>query len=109
MDAAATGGAAAPQITDSKGISYVALEQCESLIATWMLEMKSSLARDDMHVLLRAFQALDPDNRLAAALCALQYLAADLHSCAADVVVGAQRGGLCQAESSWEASQLVLK
>jgi hypothetical protein len=63
VDAAAPGGAAAPPTTDSKGISYVALEQCESLIATWMLEMKSSLARDDMHVLMRAFQALDPDNR----------------------------------------------
>jgi hypothetical protein len=77
-DAAAAGGAAAPPATDSKGISYVALEQCESLIATWMLEMKDGLARDDMHVLMRAFQALDPDNRSAAALCTLQRLTAVL-------------------------------
>ena len=45
------------------GSSFVALEQCESLIATWMIEMRDSLARDDFHVLMRAFQALDPDNR----------------------------------------------
>jgi hypothetical protein len=60
--AAEAGGAAVPPAASS-GTSYVALEQCESLIATWMLEMKDSLQRDDFHVLMRAFQALDPDTR----------------------------------------------
>lgn len=60
--AAEAGGAAVPPAASS-GTSYVALEQCESLMATWMLEMKDSLQRDDFHVLMRAFQALDPDNR----------------------------------------------
>jgi Ca2+-binding EF-hand superfamily protein len=57
----AAGGGAPP--TDSKGVIFVTLEQCEGLIAAWLLELKDSLARDDMHVLMRAFQALDPDNR----------------------------------------------
>lgn len=51
--------------------TYVTLEQCESLIATWMLEMRDSLQRDDFHVLMRAFQALDPDSRCVS-VCGLQ-------------------------------------
>src|SRR5689334_17335330 len=43
--------------------STVALEQCEGLIATWLVESKDSLVRDDYHTLMRAFKALDPDNR----------------------------------------------
>eukprot|EP00878_Enallax_costatus_P037792 GHUV01042793.1.p1 GENE.GHUV01042793.1~~GHUV01042793.1.p1 ORF type:complete len:166 (-),score=47.40 GHUV01042793.1:117-614(-) len=41
----------------------VALEQCEGLIATWLVESKDSLVRDDYHTLMRAFKALDPDNK----------------------------------------------
>jgi hypothetical protein len=61
--AEASGGGAAPTSACNNSSNYVALEQCESLIATWMLEMKDSLGRDDFHVLMRAFQALDPDKR----------------------------------------------
>jgi len=65
-DATGTGTGAAPATNgNNNGSSLIALEQCESLIATWMLEMRDSLARDDFHVLMRAFQALDPDNRCA--------------------------------------------
>lgn len=64
-----TAAAAAPNAANSVGASapasggFVALEQCEGLIAAWLLEMRSSLVRDDFHLLMRAFQALDPDNR----------------------------------------------
>jgi hypothetical protein len=50
----------------SDSSSFVTLEQCEGLIASWLLEMRSSLARDGFHTLMQAFQALDPDNRLVA-------------------------------------------
>lgn len=70
--AEASGGGAAPtSASNNSSSNYAALEQCESLIATWMLEMKDSLARDDFHVLMRAFQALDPDNRYVHVKCPL--------------------------------------
>lgn len=47
----------------SEQSSTVALEQCEDLIASWLLETKDSLVRDDYHVLMRAFKALDPDEK----------------------------------------------
>eukprot|EP00879_Flechtneria_rotunda_P001766 GHRR01001930.1.p1 GENE.GHRR01001930.1~~GHRR01001930.1.p1 ORF type:complete len:165 (+),score=45.49 GHRR01001930.1:1361-1855(+) len=43
--------------------SYVALENCEGIIAGWLSELKDSLVRDDYHVLMRAFRALDPESR----------------------------------------------
>ena len=43
--------------------NFVALEHFEGPIATWLLESKDSLARDDYHTLMRAFKALDPDSR----------------------------------------------
>lgn len=43
--------------------STVTLEHCEGTIASWLLDTKDTLIRDDYHVLMRAFRALDPDNR----------------------------------------------
>eukprot|EP00775_Hariotina_reticulata_P013615 gene13615-13741_t len=37
------------------------LEHCESIIASWLLETKDSLARDDYFTIMRAYKALDPD------------------------------------------------
>lgn len=69
--AAGAGGdaAATSTATASNAASFVALENCEGLIAAWMLEMRAELARDDFHTLMRAFQALDPDNRLVHGAC----------------------------------------
>lgn len=68
--AAADGPApeAAPPATPPAAVAaasppaFLALEQCEGLIAAWLLESKDALQRDDYHTLLRAFKALDPDN-----------------------------------------------
>jgi hypothetical protein len=68
--AAAPGAPDATTTTSSNGSStttnsssFVALEQCETLIASWLMEAQPQLARDDFHLLMRAFAALDPDNR----------------------------------------------
>jgi Ca2+-binding EF-hand superfamily protein len=42
---------------------FIALEQCETIIATWLLETKDILARDDYFTIMRAFKALDPDGK----------------------------------------------
>jgi Ca2+-binding EF-hand superfamily protein len=57
--------AAAPPATPPAAATspaFLALEQCEGLIAAWLLESKDALQRDDYHTLLRAFKALDPEN-----------------------------------------------
>jgi Ca2+-binding EF-hand superfamily protein len=63
--AAADGPAPAPAppaAAASTTPAFLALEQCEGLIAAWLLESKDALQRDDYHTLLRAFKALDPDS-----------------------------------------------
>lgn len=55
--------AATPADQSSNAASTVALENCEDIIANWLLDAKDSLQRDDYHTLLRSFQALDPDRK----------------------------------------------
>jgi Ca2+-binding EF-hand superfamily protein len=59
---AAAPPATPPAAAASAAPAFLALEQCEGLIAAWLLESKDALQRDDYHTLLRAFKALDPDN-----------------------------------------------
>eukprot|EP00877_Chromochloris_zofingiensis_P007978 jgi/Chrzof1/3433/Cz12g25080.t1 len=43
--------------------NMVALEHCEGIIATFLIENKDALARDDYHTLMRAFRACDEESK----------------------------------------------
>lgn len=60
---AADPAASVPAAPATNTATFLALEQCEGIIASWLIESKDNMVRDDYHTLMRALKALDPDGR----------------------------------------------